>query len=297
MNYRKNLFSGIAMTIGLVAFATVAAAQMQAPPLKVMHLTDGVYWTSGGAGANTGFIVGTNGVIVVDAKMTADSAKEMLAEIAKVTSKPVTTVLLTHSDGDHVNGLAGFPKGLTIIATENCKKEMEESENGPNPQMAAPKDYMPTKTVTKNEDVTIDGVHLRLLHFAPAHTSGDLIVYLPDQKVVFTGDILTLQFPYPLIHLAKNGSSEGWITSMKGILALNVDTYVPGHGDLPTKAELEKRLKEAGTRRAEIKKLVAEGKTLDQVKEAVGETAAPAAGGYHPPTFTEVVYDELSKKK
>lgn len=297
MNYRKNLFSGIAMTIGLVAFATVASAQMQAPPLKVMHINDGVYWTSGGAGANTGFIVGTNGVIVVDAKMTADSAKEMLADIAKVTSKPVTTVLLTHSDGDHVNGLAGFPKGLTIIATENCKKEMEESENGPNPQMAAPKDYMPTKTVTKNEDVTIDGVHLRLLHFAPAHTSGDLIVYLPDDKIVFTGDILTLQFPYPLIHLAKHGSSEGWITTMKGILALKADTYVPGHGELPTRADLEKRLTEAEKRRAEIKSLVAQGKTLDQVKAALGESKPPVAqGGYNPPTFTEVVYEELTKK-
>jgi cyclase len=297
MNGRRNLFSGILMTFSLAAFATVAAAQMQTPPLKVMHLTGGVYWTSGGAGANTGFIVGTDGVIVVDAKMTADSAKEMLAEIAKVTSKPVTTVLITHSDGDHVNGLAGFPKGLTIIATENCKKEMEESENGPNPQMAAPKDYLPTRTVTKNEDVTIDGVHLRLLHFAPAHTSGDLIVFLPKEKIVFTGDILTLQFPYPLIHLAKNGSSEGWITTMKAILALKADTFVPGHGEIPERADLEKRLTEAEGRRAKIKALVAQGKTLDQVKEALGESAAPAApGAYHPPSFTEVVYEELTKK-
>lgn len=296
MNCRRNMLVGIVMSFGLAAFAATASAQMQAPPLKVMHLTGGVYWTSGGAGANTGFIVGTDGVIVVDAKMTADSAKEMLADIAKVTPKPVTTVLITHSDGDHVNGLAGFPMGLTIIATENCKKEMEESETG-NPQMAAPKDYMPTKTVTKNEDVTIDGVHLRLLHFAPAHTSGDLIVYLPDEKVVFAGDILTLQFPYPLIHLAKHGSSEGWITNMKGILALKADTYVPGHGELPTRADLEKRLTEAETRRAKIKEMVAQGKTLDQVKEALGEsTAAPAPGGYHPPTFTEVVYEELTKK-
>ena len=71
-------------------------------------------------------------------------------------------MVLTHSDPDHVNGLAGFPKGLTIIANENCKKEMEASEtNGP-PQMAAPKDYMPTQTVGDSEDMTIDGVHLKI---------------------------------------------------------------------------------------------------------------------------------------
>ena len=149
--------------------ATVAHAQFQTPPLKVMPLSGGVYWTTGGAGANTGFIVGTDGVIVIDAKQSADSAKEMLAEIAKITPKPVTHVILTHSDPDHVNGLVGFPKGLTIIAQENCKKEMEDSLSGP-PAGAAPRDYLPTQIVSKNEDVTIDGVHLRLPCILRRHT-------------------------------------------------------------------------------------------------------------------------------
>ena len=119
--------------------------QQAPPPLMVMPLSGGAYWTTGGAGANTGFIVGTNGVIVIDAKMTANSAQEMLADIAKVTPKPVTHVILTHSDPDHVNGLAGFPKGLTIIAQENCKQEMEDAVNAPNaaPAMVALRDYLP----------------------------------------------------------------------------------------------------------------------------------------------------------
>src|SRR5665213_2489238 len=89
------------------------------PPLKVAPLSGDAYWTSGGAGGNTGFIVGNNGVIVIDAKQTEASAKEVLAEIARITPKPVTTIILTHSDPDHVNGLVGYPKGLTIIAQEN----------------------------------------------------------------------------------------------------------------------------------------------------------------------------------
>ena len=186
--------------------------QQAPPPLKVMPLSGGAYWTTGGAGANTGFIVGTNGVIVIDAKMTPDSAKEMLVAIAKVTTKPVTHVILTHSDPDHVNGLSGFPKGLTIIAQENCKKEMEEAVNAPpapgpfGAASAALRDYLPTQTVSKTQDMTIDGVRLRLLHFGPAHTSGDLIVYLPQQKILYSGDILTMQFPLPLVHREKHGS-------------------------------------------------------------------------------------------
>jgi cyclase len=279
--------------IGVISIAAATLAQMPpAPPLSVKHLTGGVYWTQGGAGGNTGIIVGKGGVVVIDAKTTPESAKEMLGDIAKITPEHVTDVIITHSDGDHVGGLAAFPMGLTIIAQQNCKKEMEESLNSPRP---APRDHMPTKTIDRKEMTTIDGVRMELLHFAPAHTSGDLMIYLPQQKIVFTGDIVAAQLPYPIIHLEKHGSSAGWIETMKGILALNADTFVPGHGDLQTRADLEKRLAAAEARRAKIKELVAQGKTLDQVKRALGETPAPGAPAPRFPTFTEVVYKELSK--
>jgi glyoxylase-like metal-dependent hydrolase (beta-lactamase superfamily II) len=292
MKVQRRFFVGIAIAVGLATFAATSSAQTQPQPISVKPLTGGVYFVQGGAGSNSGFIVGKTGVIVVDAKMTADSAKEMLAAIAKVTPKPVTTVILTHSDADHVNGLAGFPTGLTIIAQENCKKEMEASLNKPG--MPAPKDYMPTKTVDKKEATTIDGVRLEMLHWAPAHTSGDLVVYLPGQKIVFTGDIVAAQMPYPLIHLEKNGSSEGWIESMKGILALNAVTFVPGHGDLQTKDDLEKRLASAEERHAKIQELVKQGKSLDEIKQELGEAAAGSNQRFA--SFTEVVYKELTTK-
>jgi glyoxylase-like metal-dependent hydrolase (beta-lactamase superfamily II) len=276
--------------VGLGALAAVASAQTATPPIKVMHLRDGVYWTQGGAGSNTGFIVGTNGVVVIDAKMTVDSAKEMLADIAKVTTKPVTTVIITHSDRDHVNGLAGFPKGLTIIAQANCKKEMEESESTKDP---APADYMPTRTVNRRETVTIDGIRMELLHWAPAHTSGDLVIYLPQQGIVFTGDIVAAQLPYPIIHLPKHGSSLGWAETMKGILGLKADMYVPGHGDLQTRADLESRLMRSEQRRAKVKQMVAKGMSLEAIKKEFGEPTAPERFQ----SYTEVVYLELTGKK
>lgn len=287
---------GLALAIALTAltFADIATAQQQPPPLSVKQLKPDVYWTQGGAGGNTGIIVGKDGVIVIDAKTTAASAKEMLAEIAKITPKPVTTVIVTHSDGDHVNGLAAFPAGLTIISQENCKKEMEASASSRNP---APQDKLPTKTVANKENVTINGVKLTLLHYAPAHTSGDLMVYLPEQKIVFTGDIIATNQPYTLIHAEKNGSSEGWIQTVKGLAGLNAETYVPGHGDLQTKADVQQRLTKVQARREEIKKLVAQGKSLDQVKQALGETDTPAAPGAPQfPSYTTVVYNELTKK-
>lgn len=284
-----------AVIAGVVWAAAIAGAQMPPQPMTVTPVRGGIYFVQGGAGSNSTFVVGKTGVIVVDAKMTADSAKEMLADIAKVTSKPVTTVILTHSDADHVNGLAGFPKGLTIIAQENCKKEMEASLS--NPRMPAPADYMPTQTVGMKESETIDGVRVEMFHWAPAHTSGDLVVYFPEQKVVATGDIVAAQVPVAIIHLEKMGSSQGWITTMKGIIALDATTFIPGHGDLQTKADLEKRLAKGEQERAKIKQLVAQGKSLDQIKQELGEsTAAPTGNGPRFPTFTDVVYKESGGK-
>jgi glyoxylase-like metal-dependent hydrolase (beta-lactamase superfamily II) len=155
--------------------------------------------------------------------------------------------------------------------------------------------------ITKNKDVlTIDGENLELYHWAPAHTSGDLVVYLPAEKIVFTGDIIAMQMPDPLIHLEKNGSSAGWITTAKGIVALDSDQFVPSHGDLQPRAVIQKRLVAAEEKRAAIEKLVAQGKTLEEVKAAVDPPAAapPAAGGRGPgfASYSQVVYQELTKK-
>ena len=277
--------------MGICLIPTLAAAQQAPPPLIVEKLSDTVYWTQGGAGGNTGIIVGTDGVIVVDAKTTASSAKEVLAKIAAITSKPVTAVILTHSDDDHVNGLAGFPTGLTIISQENCKKEMEQSQKSPTP---APSDYMQTKTIGDHESLTINGVRLQLLHWAPAHTSGDLVIYLPDQKIVFTGDIINTRNTFPRIHMEKSGTSEGWFATVQGVLKLNADTFVPGHGVLQTKVDLQKRLTDAQGRREEIKKMVGQGKSLDQIDQALGPSN-PSGATY--PSFTEVVFTESQGKK
>jgi cyclase len=286
----------IALTVGMSALALAACAQGPAPAPLVVHPLEGnVYWVEGGGG-NSGVVVGDKGVIVIDAKISMASGKELLDDIAKITPKPVTTVILTHSDRDHVNGLAAFPDGLTIVAHENNKKEQEHAiATGDKNAPAA--GHLPTRVITKNKErLKVDDVTLELLHWAPAHTSGDLVIYLPKQKIVFTGDILTNR-PDPLIHLEKHGSSEGWIETVKGMLTLDADTFIPGHGSPETKGEVQEYLARAEAKRAKIQELVAQGKSLDEIENAVGD-ARPAPGGNGPAfaTFTQVVYRELTKK-
>jgi cyclase len=282
----------LATAVVLALSATFAAAQAPPPErFSVNAIKDGIYWTRGGAGGNTGFVVGKDGVIVFDSKMTPDSTREMLAAIAKVTPKPVTHVILSHSDADHVNGLSGFPKGVTIIAQENCKKEMEASKDS---RMPAPQDYLPTKTFNKELDLTIDGVRIQLRHWVPAHTSGDLVMILQDEKIVFGGDLVDVT-QFALVHAQKGGSTVGWITSLKGVLAIDADTFVSGHGGLETKSTLSARLAAVEARREKIKEMVAAGKSLDEIKKTAGPEEPPN-GPFGSPGFTEVVYQELTKK-
>lgn len=297
MTNLKKLAFACATVAALFPFAALTRAQQPPPPLMVTKIKDNVYWARGGVGSNDGIIVGKSGVILVDTKTTVDSEKEVIAEITKITPMPVTTAIITHSDGDHVNGLAAFPDGLTVIAQENCKKEMEASASSRNP---APQNRLPSKTYGKTDKLTIDGVHIRLYHWASGHTSGDTVVYLPDEKIVFGGDLLVTNRPDTLIHLEKNGSAAGWIENVKGMLKLDADTYLTGHGNMMTKEDVQKKLDFIQDKYNKIKDMVAQGKSLDDIKTSFGEpTAAPPPNPNGAPpaaTLTEVIYKEVPKK-
>ncbi len=285
----------LAALLAALLTGTSAAAQQPSQALSVHQLTPNVYWVAGGGG-NSGVVIGTTGVVVIDAKTTPAAGKALFDEIAKLTPKPVTHVILTHSDGDHVNGLASFPAGVTVIAHEGAKREMEAALAAGG-RGAPPGDHMPSRVIGGDgEHLTLDGVSFELHHWAPAHTSGDLVVYLPAERIVFGGDIIATNRSDPLIHPQKNGSSAGWITTVQGILGLTADRFVPGHGELQTKADVQSRLTSATEKRARIAALVKEGKSLEEIRTAVGDPApAPARGGGGGfASFTEVVFQELS---
>jgi len=271
--------------------AAVAAAQMQPAPVSVEPVRGGIYLVRGGSGANTAFIVGKDEVVAIDAKMSADSARAMLAGIAKVTTLPVKHIILTHSDGDHVNGLSGFPKGITIVAHANTKKDMEEAFR--DPKLADLAAYLPSEVVTQDRLLELPGIKLRLLYFGPAHTSGDLVVYLPEQKVAIIGDLAFVGRD-PLIHRQKGGTSFGLIQVLRKISALDADTFLTGHSDPLTKADLEKLAASIGEKQSKVKALIEQGKTLDEIKAALGVTDTAGSKGVRRPSFIEVIYQEMS---
>ena len=296
------ILAGATLLCAASAFAQAPAVQ----PVMMKQLKPDVWAGLGGSGGNSTIYIGKTGVVVVDAKQTEAGAKDLLAQIAKITPKPVTTVFLTHSDGDHVNGLVAYPANVKVIAHENNKKEQQEAIAAGG-RGAPPPDRLPQQVVTKQkETMTIDGVKFEVYHWGPAHTSGDLIVYSPENRIVSTGDIVVTNRAddNPNIHLNKNGSVEGWMANVKGMIGLNADQYVTGHGDIVKKADLERKLAAVTARRGKIAAMVKQGKSLADIKAALPDAPAPgaappaaAAAAAPAPGFVDVVYQELTKKK
>jgi cyclase len=214
-------------------------------PISVQNVRGKIYQVKGGAGANTGFFVAGKEVLVIDAKMTEDAASSMMAEIKKVTPNPITRVALTHGDGDHVNGLVAFPQGIQIISQENTRASMSKASEGARQQACLPNITFSDKLSLY---LAVDGKTTRvdLLYFGPAHTNGDAVVFFPEEKVAFVGDLVTMGRD-PLIHRQKGGDPSGLVKVLKALLALEADTFLSGHADPATRKDVEdlvKRLEE-----------------------------------------------------
>jgi len=287
---------GLILMLLLVTFGGIAWAEQQpqhAPPLSIEKVKGNIYVVSGGSGANAGFFIGDKEVFLIDVKMSPESARQMLDDIKKFTSLPVTTIILTHSDGDHVNGFPGVIKGLTIIAQEQCLKELEKAAE----EQPFLKDYLPNQTFASDRTLKSGDDVIDLRNYGPAHTGGDAVVYLPDESVAFVGDLAFIGRD-PLIHRRKNGNSFGLAKTLKAILdhKPKIETFVPGHGGLLTRTDIEGLIKSIEEKQSQIKAMVAEGRTLDEVKKAFG-VADPPGGGMRFPSLAEVIYRELTEDK
>jgi glyoxylase-like metal-dependent hydrolase (beta-lactamase superfamily II) len=239
-------------------------------------------------------VIGRRQVLVIDAKMNAESAQAVQAEIRKLTAAPIRTIVLTHSDGDHVNGLSGYPKDLRIVAHPNTRKDMEAAFA--DPKMSGLVPYLPNETVEGNSKLDIGGVQVSLLHFGPAHTQGDLVVYLPQKKIAFLGDLVFIGRD-PLIHRHKGGTSLGLVRTLKEILALDADTFIAGHTAPLKKSDIQGLLSSIEEKQAKIRALIQQGRSLEEIKTAMGVAPAPSGGAQRRPGYIEILYQDLVGKQ
>lgn len=263
------------------------AQQQQAEPVRLEKVAEGVYEILGGHGANGGLIIGDNGVLVIDAKMTQDSVEQTLNEIKKLTNLPVKYLINSHSDGDHVYGNRFFPETVTIIAHENCRREFfhprrdGEPSEWNNPQLAS---YIPSLTFSRKMDVYLGEKKVELWYFGVGHTTGDTVVYIPEEKTAFIGDQFFSGRPQ-LIHAYKGGNSFEHVKTLEKMLeALEAEIFCSGHSRPVDRETIKNHIDNMKKLRQKIKTMVENKMTLEEIKQQFEENKA---------RLVEVVYNEI----
>jgi len=245
-----------------VLIVALAAAQVQAEegPAMVAQQVSASAWYVEGVSAlgspanqnfisNAAFVVTPAGVVVIDALGSPALAERLVAEIRKITPKPITHVIVTHYHADHIYGLQTFKAlGARIIA-HRAAKEYLNSETARlrlevSRQELAPWVNDDTRLVEADEwiegdkDLTVGGVRFQLKLVGPSHTPEDLVIYLPGEKVLFAGDLVfRSRIPY-----VGKADSRHWITALDTLLAFDAGVIVPGHGPLSHEARKDMKL-------------------------------------------------------
>lgn len=181
---------------------------------------------------NAGFIVGRDAVTVVDTTGTESRARAFHAAVRGVTSNPVQALINTHSHADHTHGNFMFAPDAAIIGHELCREEVLRGSLAaikaafPNGDFGEVPYVAPNVTFSDRLTVWVDELRVELIFVGPAHTTNDVIAWLPERKVLFSGD-LVFNGGTPF---AMAGSIGGWLGALETLRGLGAETIVPGHG-------------------------------------------------------------------
>jgi cyclase len=206
------------------------------PPPRVEEVADGVFAYVQPDGSwwinNTGFLTGRDHTVAIDTCSTERRTRALLEAIGGVTDRAVRTLVNTHHHGDHTNGNSLVPEA-TIIGHTRCREEMARSPIGAAGAVFGGIEWgdvelrPPTVTFDSRLDVHVDERRVEL-HFigAPAHTVGDIVAWLPEDGVLFAGD-LVFNGGTPFVLM---GSVAGSLAALDRLAGFGARTIVPGHG-------------------------------------------------------------------
>jgi glyoxylase-like metal-dependent hydrolase (beta-lactamase superfamily II) len=263
----KTILAQIVLSV-MLPFAAISQ-QQETPSITVEKISENLYQLLGGRGANGGFYIGENEVLVIDSKMDKESVEGIFTAIQGFTKKPVKYLINTHADGDHVYGNEFFPKEVTIIAHENCRKEFFHPGRDGSPSRWESEELLPfVPQVTFNDKIQLHmgNQTVELYYFGVGHTTGDIVVYFPKEKTAFIGDQVFKGRPQ-LIHSHKGGNSFDHVkTTEKMMETIDAVQFCSGHADIMTREDIEQHLDAMKKLQQKIKKLVGEGKSLTEIQ-------------------------------
>lgn len=268
----RSVAAGVAITFAGTVWVSLPSEAQQSREegeLTVTAVRGGIHFLVMPTAGNLAVSVGPDGAFVVDDQF-APMVPRIQAAVARLTDQPVRYVLNTHWHSDHAGGNAGFGRaGATLVAHENVRARLATEQQSGFFKVKvppAPPEALPVITFSRSMAFHVNGDTVRIEHIPNAHTDGDAVYYFERADVLHTGDVF-VRYGYPFIDLDSGGSLAGMIAGLDRLLQIaGPDTVViPGHGPLASRADIRQfrdRLAEAQQR---VRKLIAEGKSLDEV--------------------------------
>jgi cyclase len=263
----------LVVLIALAAWPLLAAE----PDFRLQKIGDRVWAAivndAGLAGGNAGFVIGDDGVLVVDTFQDPRPAKALLAEIRKLTPLPIRFVVNSHYHLDHVNGNDVFAAaGAIIVAHRNVRAWMR-TENikmldpPVTPEKKARVESLTLPTVVHDSHVDLFLGSRRInARYYPGHTGGDSVVWIPDAHIVFCGDMLWKEHVPNLI----DASTKPWIDSLDAMQKdYGTSTWVPGHGGIANAQDVLTFRKYLADLRDGVRREQAAGKSGDVLVKAL----------------------------
>jgi glyoxylase-like metal-dependent hydrolase (beta-lactamase superfamily II) len=256
------------IAIACLALAAPLQAQDFATAFDATEVAPGIHMLTGAegkfGGGNMSVLVGDEQVVLIDDAM-VPTAQPVLDAVKKLAGRAPDFVINTHIHGDHVGGNALMQEnGSYVVAHDNIRKRLAADSKDAGGDGGLP-------IITFSESVTfhVNGQAVHIFHVHHAHTDGDGVIHFRNQNVIHAGDILFNNL-FPFIDLDNGGSVEGFIKAQEKLIAMADDEtiLIAGHGELASKADVEKNLAVLKDGRELVKVLVDAGKTEEEVLAA-----------------------------
>jgi cyclase len=273
----KRMFVLGALFVSGALSMAVAAQQAQTKQvIDVQKISDNYYVLTSStpgndatfSGGNVGVFITNNGVILVDTKL-AGWGQTFLDRVKAISTKPVTTIINTHTHGDHTGNDDKFGTSVEIIAQENTKTNMAKMDAFKGDKAV----FLPKKTFKDTMTLGSGKEQINLYYFGAGHTNGDAMIYFPALRVLQTGDLFARK-DAPRIDRANGGSGVQYPQTLARAVAAfkNVDTVVPGHSPLMKWNDLQEYQRYTADLLAATQAAKRDGKNADAAAASINLT-------------------------
>jgi cyclase len=251
---------------GLCAWTTWTQTPAPAQPLSYRQIKDDLWvidGTSNGSGdaGNIGVLITPEGIILIDDRFDQDYV-EVTAAVHKISTLPIRYVMNTHHHGDHTGGNAKMlASNVEIVIQQNARRHMSDMKMPGAPHI----------TFTREASIFPGGKEVRAIYYGRGHTDGDVAVYIPHDRTVHLGDLMagTRGVTNPVMDYGSGASLKAWPATLDGVLGLDIETVIPGHGSVTDRAGLLAHREKIAAILKKANSMVHEKRSREEISKAM----------------------------